>query len=335
MSKGLAVFAFLFGLIFTSSPIVFSQQLDCGAGWPKCYSNLEPFAGHGAASSLPPQLCSTCSGDSRRVVTIRIDASWNDHTDSSGNPATNNNIWNAVQCAVNQWNTVKNGSSTTGYYLVVDQGGLVSGPPDINITNSGTSGTRAATDVNASGGANRHGTIYLRNDNGNFGGGSFSASDLCGRVAHEIGHNLGLANLIDGCATIMDGGYPDGKRSQNAVKPSDVAQVNANFASRGNCDTTTTADSSAEKSIGESGGDPCGGDPCCGDPYCGDPCAGDPCCNDPYCGDPCRGDPNCGQQCFTVCTSYCYEYCGVREYYSGECIYSQVSCEESCETQCY
>lgn len=240
-----------------SLSIVGQTQLDCGPGWPKCYNDLAPFAGHGPASSLPPELCGNCQGDTRRVVIIRIDASWG--------ATTNANIWNAVNCAINQWNTVTSNGSTTGYRLVLDQAGLIKNTDgstartDINITNSGNTGPRATTNTNPSGGANRQATINLRADNGTLGGGSFTETDLCGRVAHEIGHNLGLANLTDGCATIMDGSYLNGTRSQNSVKPSDVAQVNKHLASLNNCDTTTTADTSAEKQISGGGGGGGGG----------------------------------------------------------------------------
>ncbi|MFN2454655.1 MAG: hypothetical protein ABR577_10595 [Pyrinomonadaceae bacterium] len=240
--------------ILTLTAVAYAQtQGPCNSGQPQCYNDLEPFAGHGPASNLPSELCSSCAGDNRRIVTIRIDSSWIDHN-VNGEPKTNDNVWNAVQCAVNQWNTVRDSTGyTTGYYFVVDQGGSVPGAADILITNQTPSGGgRASTDTNTSGGAGRQTIIKLRSDNGSLGDGAFGLADLCGRVGHEMGHDIGLANLTSGCATIMDGTYPNGTRSQNQVKSSDVLQVNRNFASRGNCTTSTTADSRSEPQVCDS-----------------------------------------------------------------------------------
>ncbi len=54
----------------------------CAAGEPRCYSNVVPYAGHGPASGLPQSLCSSCTGDNRRVIVIRIDATWGSPTNS-------------------------------------------------------------------------------------------------------------------------------------------------------------------------------------------------------------------------------------------------------------
>src|SRR5947207_10481339 len=69
---------------------------SCGEGFPACFTDLTPYAGHGAASNLDSRLCSTCSGDGRRVIVVRIDSSWG--------TTTNANVWNAVGCAVDAWN---------------------------------------------------------------------------------------------------------------------------------------------------------------------------------------------------------------------------------------
>jgi hypothetical protein len=46
-----------------------AQVPECGSNNPQCLSNVTPYAGiHGGASSLPPELCTTCAGDGRRVV---------------------------------------------------------------------------------------------------------------------------------------------------------------------------------------------------------------------------------------------------------------------------
>lgn len=309
-------------------------QPECGET-RRCLSNIEPFQGHGPASSLPAVLCTTCAGNNRRVVTVRIVTS--NGTDPSGtswdyNPSgtltpghTNTHVWDAVNCAINQWN-----SAGIGYYLVLDQGGHVSGPADITVSRSTTLSTYAFSGMTP-GTSNRQDSIILRSDNGNLGGGNFNASDLCGRVAHELGHHLGLVErgpcITSGSESIMSGVNANGTRPVDNVNTRDVQQVNSHFASRSNCDYTNPNPN--EEPVGGDGGDPCNGDPCCGDPCCGDPCCGDPCC-----GDPCCGDPNCGQECYEVCTSYCYSACTAYDDY-GDCYWWEYVCEESCETQCF
>lgn len=315
------------GLILTLCTLAYGQ--NCPAGEPPC-KNQTPLVGHGRADALPAEFNCNCAGDNRRVVTVRIDSSWN-VTDSSGTH-TNDNIWNAVQCAINQWNTVRDPTGfRSAYYLVIDQSARVSQPADITVVNqTPTSGAGFAQTT----------TSYpyqmrLAPANGNLNGGQFTTTDLCGRVAHELGHKLGITDA--GCASIMNGSNADGTRPHNTVTANDVYQVNRNFdpttRTNGYC-TAPGTDNNEESTGGDGGGDPCGGDPCCGDPCCGDPCCGDPCCYDSCCGDPCCGDPNCGQQCYTVCTTYCYSACTVYDDY-GYCYYWEEVCETSCETQCY
>jgi hypothetical protein len=101
----------------------------CGENEPKCYFDLAVYNGYGPAANLPSSLCSTCGGDSRRVIVLRIDSSW-------GSP-TNASIWNAVQCAVAAWNGATdsaNPPNRTGYYFVLDQGNATGvWPADITI----------------------------------------------------------------------------------------------------------------------------------------------------------------------------------------------------------
>ena len=109
------------GLVFVVilTAILLNAQLPCGTNNPQCENDVTPYAGHGPASSLPTELCGNCSGDSRRVVVVRIDSSW----DSSPGH-TNSNIWAALNCAINNWNSATDGASPpnkTGYYLVLDQ----------------------------------------------------------------------------------------------------------------------------------------------------------------------------------------------------------------------
>ncbi len=197
----------------------------CSPGNPLCYVDQTPYQGHGPASNLPANLCNGCGGDTRRVVTIRIDPTW-------GSPTTNVNIWNGVQCAASRWNNAHdnaNPPNKTGYHFVVDQGGQL-GPADITVVNQvpfGGGRARTNSDENASS-PTRQNTIQLHPSNGTLGDGAFTSDDLCGRIAHEIGHNIGIRNTEE-CNTIMRGNYGDGTRPVNHVQSSDVESVNRNF----------------------------------------------------------------------------------------------------------
>ena len=89
----------------------------------------------------------------------------------------------------------------------------------------------------------RQNVVRLDPKNGDLGAGAglnFNASDLCGRVAHEVGHLLGVGEASN-CRSIMFGVNPNGSRDVDTVQPGDVAQVNRNFnsATRVNCQNTT------------------------------------------------------------------------------------------------
>lgn len=225
----------LYVVLFLFCSVSYAQTPpNCSPGYPRCYYDQTPYQGHGAASNLPANLCINCAGDNRRVVIVRIDHTW-------GHPTTNVNVWDAVACAVSRWNNAndnENPPNTTGYHFVVDQNGQVGGA-DITITNQApASGALAATNPahNASS-ATRQNTIDLAPANGTLGGGSFTAGDLCGRVAHEMGHLIGMRNT-QGCNTIMDGVNSNGTRDVNQVQPIDVQSVNRNFAGGTNCNET-------------------------------------------------------------------------------------------------
>ena len=97
--------------------------------------------------------------------------------------------------------------------------------------------------------------MKLSSANGNFNGGAFTASDLCGRITHEIGHRLGLAGLNTTCSSIMDGSYSDGRRDNNTVTSSDVSQVNQNFNNASlNCNVSVANDTGGENPLGGGNG---------------------------------------------------------------------------------
>lgn len=207
----------------------------------KCYSDQVPYAGHGPASSLPSDLCSSCAGDGRRVIVVRIDSTWGS--------VTNDNVWNAVKCAIDGWNRATDQyGNKTGYYFVLDQQNETGvGTADITVTNDGTLGTSlaASNPILNHGSPTRTNTIYLAPQNGTLGGGSFGPEDLCGRVKHEIGHLIGISN-IDDCYSIMNGVHPDGTRSVNDIQPNDITNVNTNFGPRVTCTVTTSQDTGGE-----------------------------------------------------------------------------------------
>jgi len=130
-------------------------QSPCGSGYPRCKDYQVPYQGHGPASSLPTSLCSNCSGDNRRVIVVRIDSTW-------GSPTTNSNVWNAVNCAIGQWNSATDQyGNHTGYYFVLDQGNVTGvSTADLTVTNSAVTGGLAETDsYNNQTSANRQNTI--------------------------------------------------------------------------------------------------------------------------------------------------------------------------------
>ncbi len=227
---------FLLGFLFLS--VSYGQTLPtCPEGEPRCYYNLVPYAGHGSASSLPSSLCSNCGGDSRRVVVIRIDSTW-------GSTQTNSNIWNGVNCAIAEWNsTTDEYGNKTGYYFVLDQGNATGvGTADITVTNTDLTNLAASNPMLNHLSPTRTNTLYLDPINGTLGNGSnlsFGAADLCGRIAHEMGHLIGMRE-DPSCQTIMRGVNGNGTRAINDVHHADVKSTNRNFSNTGNCNADVT-----------------------------------------------------------------------------------------------
>ena len=292
-----------------------AQPATCPAGEPPC-KNQTPMAGHGAAKDLPASFNCQCPSDERRVITLSIDSTWN-VTDASGTHP-NSNIETALNCAIDQWNrALDQNGNTTQYRLVYDQAGAIATTADITLTNQTPSG---------GGGFAETTTTYpfsmrLAPANGNLGGGTFTADDLCGRIAHEIGHKLGLAEVTSACNSIMDGVNPDGTRDVNHLQTNDVQQVRNNFNPVTRTNGTCTAPGTDHEDSG--GGDPGGG------------CGSDPCCSDPEC----CGDPNCGDQwCSIVCDYECSRYCDDLDEF-GHCNpggWSPWECGSTdCHQECY
>lgn len=214
--------------------------------------------GHGGAGNLPSDRYTPCNcpDDNRRVITIRIDGSWDVDPNGNATPGnTNLNVWNAAVCSANQWNTAQDPwGNKTGYYFVIDQSGQF-GSPDITITNrqpaaSGYASLNRAYPYSMS----------LSPSNGNLNGGQFTSQDLCGRIGHELGHTIGLGGVQTACASIMRGVNNNGTRPVNQVGPTDVLQVNNNLRDdmRGNCAASVLTDPGEEEDdIGGGGGGGC------------------------------------------------------------------------------
>ncbi len=238
--------AFVAGVLLSHAQ---TSQDPCPSGTPNCYRDLAPYAGHNlSASQLPPILCPEgCAGDNRRVIVIRIDTSWG--------TTTNANVWNAVQCAAASWNNATDGASPPnkiGYYLVLDQANFTDvAKADITVRKETPEDGLANCNVGVDNeNPQRRNVIRLHPTNGDLGaaeGKTFNASDLCGRVAHELGHLLGLGEARD-CRSVMFGANLNGSRDIDTVQPADVAQVNRNFnsATRANCQALAPGDTAPE-----------------------------------------------------------------------------------------
>jgi protein-disulfide isomerase len=203
---------------------------------PGCYYNLSPMAGHGSASAagLDP-------GDNRRVITVRIDPTWT-------NPATGktvDSIWNAANCAVNEWNVATDANGNhTGYYFVVDQSGTYSATPDITVKQGVPVNSHFASTSGASGGP--YVTTLAQSDAG------LDAGSLCGTIGHEIGHNIGDAEANQFCSgSIMGPANLNGSRANNVPSTDDVAYSNDNLT--GNQQGLCTKDATKDGGEGDGG----------------------------------------------------------------------------------
>ena len=192
-----------------------------------------PFEGRfGSAQNQSAQVkndfncnCPTGSHEAgRRVIKVRIDSSW-DSTPGH----TNAKIWDAVVCALKKWNTTEDSTGyTSGYFFVIDQS---EGTPDILVTREQAdpddSTVRASMDVE---------NITTRKLRITPGVENLTAASNCGRVAHEIGHGIGLENT-EGCISIMTPPNANGTRNYNNVTTRDVDMVNKQFndSTRPNC----------------------------------------------------------------------------------------------------
>ena len=228
------------------------------------------MSGHGAARNLPANKYTpcNCSDDDRRVITVRISSSWD--IDASGNSTpghTNDNVWNGVNCAIAAWNNAQDQSGNkTGYYFILDQAREISmGDADITIQKHTieSGGGFAQTDPIGSLPNINMFIMKLAGKNKDLNNNQFRPEDLCGRVAHEIGHIVSL-NDDTSCMTIMRGTNPTtGIRPINSISASDVEQANKNIRDdqRPNCNGCWA--SACESGGGGSGDEGGGSEPTC------------------------------------------------------------------------
>lgn len=194
------------------------------------------------------------AADGRRIVKVQIMSSWDD---PPGSHQTNGNIWNAVNQAVDRWNNATDPSGhKTNYYFVIDQN---TSNPDIRINKQAPS----------SGGYAELGkpTHPFRIDL-NASNASISLEHVTGRVAHEMGHTIGIANTASdptcgSAPSIMDGAYADGTRSVNHIQPMDVAMSNKNADDSRRSDCKAEISKGQEPGQGEGSGSYCGDDLIC------------------------------------------------------------------------
>ena len=228
-------------LVLLQAPKRGSAQ-ECAAGNPECW-NWAPLVGEGPASNLNCPTCTPPTGDgsNRRVITVRIDPSWN----TGSPPATNAAIKNATICAVNMWNNARDGQSANGYFFTVDQEAYVSYSPEISIVRQDITGgtvnlAKTIPTTDTSGTTLLSAEVQLDPDNLTFAG-DYNEEDLCARVAHEFGHIIGLNGLTSTCTSIMRSSKPGGDRypDSNSVSAADVRASNQNLndATRGTCHT--------------------------------------------------------------------------------------------------
>jgi hypothetical protein len=196
---------------------------------PPCKNNEPPLPGHGAAPD----------GSGRRILTVQIQTgtgsgSWSDQPDGGTNP----NIWNGLNgctgCAQPGANQMWNANGTY-YYFQTDQ----STPnPDIIIVKDGVSpGACASSDWQG-----QPGTPPLKMHLTSATAG-YSPATIASRIAHEVGHQIGLADVASSvCISIMNAASASGcaTNATTTIKARDVASSNqnANDSTRASCTST-------------------------------------------------------------------------------------------------
>jgi hypothetical protein len=294
---------------------------------PPCCSNLGALPGSGDAHNLAPipgcdcatRACPGCPGDNRRVMNIRFDttagSTWILGPNGHGGVIVEPVIYEAVVCAIQQWNTkVGSNGETIPYFFRINQDDPSETTPDVVISKHAPAGGGRAEEFHYE---------------------SFSQINLapsvtsipnpdtnnCGRIAHELGHTLNIVNVdnttgVGGCVTIMNGTYGNGTRGNNTVRTRDVDAVQRNASGTGPCSFATCPLNRREPicdDLDSDGFTTCGGD-----------------CDDT--------NPNlttdCGGQCNPLNEENCYNSGGNWDSSTCNCDYGN-QCDPVQEENCY
>jgi hypothetical protein len=210
------LFSIILGILMAS--------ILASAECPNCFRNVERMSGHDTTA------------DGRRRIHVQIatsgEGSWND----PGTNTTNTNIFNGVRDAMADWNNTTTTGTSTGqhgnYFLEFNQSTT---KPDIRIV----LGTPSPDLIAEARGEKKPGfttvgppfTIILPAEAKNW-----SAETLRARIAHELGHALGVAHPDKGCgATIMNGPGPGNTQITNNVQPKDIVEQRKQFNTPTDC----------------------------------------------------------------------------------------------------
>ena len=184
---------------------------DC----PPCFfnQNRPNTTGHGT------------SADGRPKLFVKIDASWNVNNSGGSQSGTNTNIWNAMQgcsgCAstgaADMWNSATGANNAKApFYVELNQS---TSSPNIIITRGDTDGNCATMTTSPNGGPY---TVTLP-----LSAASMDIWSIVETIAHEIGHAIGLSNVLEeacGYASIMSPGASDCTAVGASVTATDVNQ---------------------------------------------------------------------------------------------------------------
>lgn len=210
-------FGAILGFLIPDSLIV---NADC----PECYNDYKPLEGR-ASEGRP----ATING--RSAISVKIDGSWDT---SPGSHQTNTNVWNAVNSALNTWNTTNSVSGQpSNYYLDLRQSDANA---QITIMRGGTA--ECATTSGKLGGPY---VIHLP-DNAD----QRTLNALIQTLVHEIGHVYGLAHTkkedcpgnqsimrVNSGKLLANGAYDPCGGTDRALTPNDVEKANITSATGG------------------------------------------------------------------------------------------------------
>ncbi len=203
-----------------------APQRKCGT----CLKGFHPANGHGPASPTDP----------RRILTVDIDASWKSFF---GN--VNERISNATTCAIDLWNNaVDPYGNRTAYFFKLDLERQFGNTPDVTIFSGACSsgGGGAGYGCSKFQPYDQDGNdiwspsrLILSPNNVVLGGPR--DSDICGRIAHELGHKLGIMNAGLCYPSVMIGTNQDGHRADenNRVNADDVNMANEAYSKPESC----------------------------------------------------------------------------------------------------